>query len=128
MYSEIVEIDFEEALKYRKNAIKEQVSFHNNTNCKWFGIYDADKLISFYCLMINNKSARFKSNYTLNEYRRQGCLNRFIQHAKNYCKENNIHIITLFCTKMSVNSHCKNGMEIIRFNDKNNIYYGRYMI
>jgi len=126
MFSEIREIEFEEVLKYRKIAIKEQVSFHNNNNCKWFGIYDADKLISFYCLMINNKSARFKSNYTLKEYRRQGCLKRFIQHAKDICNKMNIKVITLFCTELSVSSHKREGMEVVRFNDKNNIYYGRY--
>ena len=32
------EIKYEDVLKYRKNAIKEQVSFHNNNKCKWFGI------------------------------------------------------------------------------------------
>lgn len=126
MLSEIKEIQFEDVLKYRKIAVKEQVSFHNNNNCKWYGIYDANKLVSFYCLMMNNKSARFKSNYTLKEYRRQGCLKKFIEHAKYMCMRNNIKIITLFCTELSVRSHNRAGMKILRFNPKNNVYYGRY--
>ena len=128
MFSEIKQINFEDVLKYRKIAIKEQVSFHNNNNCYWFGIFNSQQLISFYCLMINKNSARFKSNYTLKDYRRHGCLARFIEHAKNICKDKNINTMTLFCTESSINSHKKAGMEVLRYNDRNKIYYGRYVL
>ena len=121
----IIKINFED-INFIKEAKKERVTFSNPKNSYWFGIFDKDKLISVYCLVINKNKARFKSNYTLKEYRKKGCLNLFINHAKYICRNNNINEITAFCTPLSVGSHLKNGAILI--SKKNDISFIKYKI
>lgn len=121
----ICRISFDETKQYQKNAKKEHVSFANPKNAMWFGIYDNGILVSFYCLVIKGKSARFKSNYTVEFYRRRGCLQEFIEHAKSICRQNNVHSMTCFCTKMSYGSHIRHGALLI---SAKKTYYVKYSI
>lgn len=115
----ICRIDYNETIPYQKQAKKEHVSFLNNDKCEWYGIYDNGVLVSFYCFMkIDKKKARFKSNYTVLYYRKRGCLQEFIKHAKEKCREYGLSQLNCFATEMSINSHLRNGAFIKNWNSK----------
>ena len=116
-------INFED-INFIKEAKKERVTFDNPKNANWFGIYNDDKLVSVYCLVISKNKARFKSNYTIPAFRKRGCLALFIQHSKIICKKNNIKEITAFCTPLSVNSHLRYGAKLV--SKKNDICFVKY--
>lgn len=120
----IKKISFDDVKGFIKEAKKERVSFDNPKGAYWFGIYEDDKLVSFYCLVVKGKTARFKSNYTAPEYRRRGYLKRFIQHSKKICIKNNIEKMTAFCTPMSINSHLRGGA--VRVSNKEDIIFVKY--
>lgn len=105
----ICRIKFDDVKPYMRMAKKERVSFINNGNARWYGAFVGDKLVSFFCLVINGNKARFKSNYTLPEYRKQGFLQDFIRLAINLCHKNNVVEMSAFCTPLSVMSHLRNG-------------------
>lgn len=105
----VQKISFEDVKPFASAAKKEHVSFENPAGAKWYGIFNGDVLVSFYCIVLKGKSARFKSNYTIPEYRGRGCLQKFIEHAKDLCRMHGITEMTAFCTPLSVRSHIRNG-------------------
>lgn len=121
----IVRISFEDTLPYQRCAKKEHVSFGNPPEAEWYGIYDNGILVSFYCLVCKSKRARFKSNYTVEYYRKRGCLQEFIKHAKMLCKERDVYSMTCFCTEMSYHSHIRHGAQLI---SKKKTYYVKYIL
>lgn len=121
----IVNISFEDTIPYQKMAKKEHVSFGNPINAQWYGIYDDNVLVSFYCLVHKNKKVRFKSNYTVNYFRKRGCLQEFIEHAISICKKIGVISMTCFCTEMSYKSHIRHGAVLV---SKKKTYYVKYNI
>lgn len=93
-------------------AKKERVSFENPDGAEWYAIFKDDEMISFCCVVFHGKSARFKSNWTVPEYRRQGCLQMFIKTALKRCAAKGATQMTAFCTPFSLNSHLRNGAKI----------------
>lgn len=87
---------------------------------EWYGIYEDGELIAFYNFLIMGKNGRFRSNYTRVEWRRQGCLSMFINHAKMLCRERGIMRLTAFCTPMSMGVHLEHGAK--RSSDKFIVY------
>ena len=122
----IHKIDYEAVKPFIKAAKKEHVSFGNPIGAKWYGIYVDGYLVSFYCIVIKGKTARFKSNYTIPEYRGRGCLQAFIEHAKDLCKWRGVKEITAFCTPLSVKSHIRNG-AVMKSQNKN-IAFVKYLL
>jgi len=108
----IQRISFSDVKPFASAAKKERVSFENPIGARWYGIFDGERLVAFYCIVIKGKKARFKSNYTIPEYRCRGCLQVFILHAKDLCKAHGIEELTAFCTPLSVKSHYRNGAVI----------------
>ena len=109
----LVKISFEDVKPFASAAKKERVSFENPYGARWYGlITENGDLVSFYCLVAREKTARFKSNYTIPEFRRKGCLQIFILHAKELCKAHGIREMTAFCTPLSVKSHIRNGAVV----------------
>ena len=102
-------ISFDDVRPFIKLGLKEHVSFANPKGAEWYGIRKDGKLVSIFCLVIRNRSARFKSNYTLEEYRRQGCLGAFIAFSMRQCIRRGIKVMSVFCTPMSVGSHRRMG-------------------
>jgi len=105
----VVKISFQKVQQYKSAAKKERASFENPSAARWYGIFDDDVLVAFYCIVPKGQSARFKSNYTIPEYRGKGCLQKFIEHAKDLCRMHGIKELTAFCTPLSVKSHIRNG-------------------
>lgn len=118
-------ITFEEVKPFAATAKKERVSFENPAEAEWYGIFEDDRLVSFFCLVTKGKTARFKSNYTLPEYRRRGYLQRFIDFAIAECMKRKVHVMTAFCTPLSVKSHLRNGA--IQSSKKGDIAFVRYV-
>lgn len=112
-YNKIVPISFADVEPFIKEAKKEQVSFVNNPFCKWYGMAHDGCLVAFFCLMVKGKVARFKSNYTLPNFRKRGYLGNFILYAKNICANMGIKKMTCFCTKMSVKQHLRAGAVVV---------------
>lgn len=108
----VVKISFQKVQQYKSAAKKERVSFENPAGARWYGIFDEDNLVAFYCIVFRENSARFKSNYTVPEYRGRGCLQKFIEHAKDLCRMCGITEMTAFCTPLSVKSHIRNGAVV----------------
>ena len=109
----IQKISFDDVKPFANAAKKERVSFENPLGARWYGLITLDgDIVSFYCLVPKGKTARFKSNYTIPEYRRRGCLQIFIQHAKELCRVHGVKELTAFCTPLSVNSHIRNGAVV----------------
>ena len=105
----IQRIAFESVKPFAAAAKKERVSFENPAEAEWYGIFDGDKIVSFFCLVVKGKSARFKSNYTLPEYRGRGYLQAFISFAIKECLKRGVSEMTAFCTPLSIKSHLRNG-------------------
>lgn len=122
----IQRIEFEEVMQYISAATKERVSFDNPLRARWYGIHDGDKLVAFYCLVLKGKTARFKSNYTIPEYRGRGCLQKFIEHAKDLCRMHGVKEMTAFCTPLSVNSHIRNGA--VKLSQNKDIAFVKYLL
>ena len=122
----VVKISFMAVKPFIAAAKKESVSFENPVGARWYGIYWDGHLISFYCIVVKGKSARFKSNYTVPEYRGRGCLQKFIEHAKDLCRMSGVREITAFCTPLSVRSHIRNG-AVIQSQNKN-IAFVKYLL
>lgn len=118
-------IQFDDVKAFETAAKKERVSFENPAAAEWYGIFDNEKIVSFCCLVIKGKSARFKSNYTLPNYRGRGYLQRFIDFAISECMRRGVYEMTAFCTPMSVKSHLRNGA--IPKSKKNDITFVRYI-
>lgn len=106
-------------------AKKERVSFENPVEAEWYGIFEDEKLVSFFCLVVKGVSARFKSNYTLPDYRGRGYLQRFIDFAVAECRKRGVCEMTAFCTPMSIKSHLRNGA--IPKSKKNDIVFVKYI-
>lgn len=111
-------IAFDAVKPFVAAAKKESVSFENPIGAKWYGIYWDGHLIAFYCMVFKGRTARFKSNYTVPEYRGRGCLQKFIEHAKDLCRMHGIKELTAFCTPLSVKSHIRNG-AVMQSQNKN---------
>jgi len=122
----VVKISFLAIKPLMAAAKKERVSFENPTGARWYGIFDGDALVSFYCIVLKGKSARFKSNYTIPEYRGKGCLQKFIEHAKDLCRMRGVSEMTAFCTPLSVKSHVRNGAAILSQNK--DIAFVKYLL
>lgn len=108
----IERIEYDDVLPLKSAAHKERVTMENPAGALWYGIKDGEKVVSFYCLVTNKNNARFKSNYTIPEYRRRGYLGEFIDHAKTICREKGIRKMTAFCTPLSIGQHLKHGASI----------------
>ena len=117
-------ISFDDVKPFIRLGVKEHVSFENPKGAEWYGIRDEGKLISIFCLVIKGLNARFKSNYTLREYRGQGCLRTFIAFAIRKCIKRNVSTMSVYCTPMSVNSHRRMGARDIW--QKGNVTFLRY--
>lgn len=102
-------ISFEDVRPFIRLGLKEHVSFANPRGAQWYGIRMDDRLVSIFCLVLKNGNARFKSNYTLEEYRRRGCLQASIEFAVRLCRRRGVKAMTAFCTPMSVGSHRRMG-------------------
>lgn len=122
----IRKINFEDLSDLINKAKKERVSFANPIGAEWFGIYEDEKLVSFYCLVITKDKARFKSNYTVPEYRGRGYLKQFILHAKMTCLRRGVKEITAYCTPLSRNSHIRYGAKIQSI--KKDIVFVKYFL
>lgn len=109
--SGLQKITFNDVQPFITMAKKARVSFENPAEAEWYGIFENDRLVSFFCLVIKGKTARFKSNYTLPEYRRRGYLQRFIDFAIAECMKRKVHVMTAFCTPLSVKSHFRSRNE-----------------
>ncbi len=120
----IKEILFDDVKPFIRQAEKERVSFTNNNNCKWFGVFDENELKSFFCLQFYKGVVRFKSNYTIPEYRGKKSLQLSIEFAIMYLVNRGIKKMTAYCTPMSINSHLRNGAKKIW--EKNGITYVEY--
>lgn len=118
-------IRFDDVKPFSTAAKKERVSFENPAEAEWYGIFEGEKLVSFFCLVVKGKSARFKSNYTLPEYRGKGYLQQFIDFAVAECRARGVYEMTAFCTPMSIKSHLRNG-AIIKSN-KGDITFIKYV-
>lgn len=108
----IRQISFEKVLPFSNEAKREDVLFTNPECSKWYGAFIDDNLISFFCLVIKNKKAKFKSNYTVPEFRRKGIMNAFIKLALKICSEEHLVEMSAICTPLSLNSHLRNGATI----------------
>ena len=106
---EVEPIGFADVKPFARDAMREQVSFANPDGAEWYGIRMDGRLVSFFCLVVGRKSARFKSNYTVPEMRRRGCLAAFIRFAIQRCIRARIPVLTAFCTASSVRSHVAHG-------------------
>ena len=122
---EIQKIRFDDVKPFSAAAKKERVSFENPAEAEWYGIFEDEKLVSFFCLVIKGTSARFKSNYTLPDYRGRGCLQRFIDFAITECRRRGVCVITAFCTPLSLKSHLRNGA--IMSSKKGDIAFVKYV-
>lgn len=122
----IEKIDFQELAGFINKAKKERVSFTNNNNCFWYCIRYENVIKSFYCLQITGVTARFKSNYTVPDFRCNGCLQKFINHAIIKCKERKVKKMTAFCTPLSIQSHIRNGAKVK--SSKGDIKFVEYLI
>ncbi len=113
METNVEPIGFAEALPHRRDAKREQVSFTNPQGAEWYGIRDGGRLISFFCLVAGRggRSARFKSNYTVPDMRRRGCLAASIRFALAWCVQRHIPLLTAFCTASSLRSHVAHGAK-----------------
>ena len=107
--NDVEAIQFSDVMPIVKEAKKHRVTFHNPAGAEWYGIKHDGEVIAVYCLVCNGKSARFKSNYTKEKYRRNGSLSAFIEHSKEECEKRGLKKMTVFCTPMSLGSHLKNG-------------------
>ena len=111
--NDIVKVSFDEIKPFIKDAKKEQVSFVNNQFCHWYGMKHNGTLVAFFCLMVKGGTARFKSNYTVPAYRRNGFLGNFILFSKNVCAIMGVKKMTCFCTKMSLKQHVRAGAIVV---------------
>ena len=111
METNVEPIGFAEVLPHRREAEREQVSFANPDGAEWYGIRDGGRLISFFCLVAGKgeRSARFKSNYTVPDMRRRGCLAASIRFALQWCVRRRVPALTAFCTASSLRSHVAHG-------------------
>lgn len=123
--NEIRKVKFDEIKPFIGKAKKERVSFENPIEAEWYGLFEGEKIIAFFCLVVKGKKARFKSNYTLPEYRGKGSLQRFIDFAVSECVKRGIFEMTAFCTPMSIKSHIRNGA--IPQKKKNDITFVKYV-
>ena len=123
--SDLQKITFDEVKPFAASAKKERVSFENPAEAEWYGIYDEGKLVSFFCLVIKGKNARFKSNYTVPEYRGRGYLQSFIDFAIAECMRRGVYVMTAFCTPLSIKSHLRHGA--IQSSKKSDITFVKYV-
>ena len=106
---------FSEIEPFKRLASKESVTLANPEGAEWYCIRNnAGEIISFFCFVQSGYRARFKSNYTLKNYRGNGCLNAFIDFALNECKKRGIEYMDVFVTEMSKGSHLRHGAKEIR--------------
>ena len=122
---EIQKIQFDDVKPFSAAAKKERVSFENPAAAEWYGIFEDEKLVSFFCLVVKGTSARFKSNYTLPDYRGRGYLQRFIDFSVSECRRRGVYEMTAFCTPLSVKSHLRNGA--IPKSQKGDITFVKYV-
>lgn len=115
----ILKIKYDDVKPFVALGRSEGVAFSKEGG-EWYGIYDDGELIAFYNFLIMGKNGRFRSNYTRVEWRRQGCLSMFINHAKMLCRERGIMRLTAFCTPMSMGVHLEHGAK--RSSDKFIVY------
>ena len=118
-------INFDDVKPFIVKAKKEQVSFENPPGAEWYGIFKDEKLVSFFCLVVKGKTARFKSNYTVPEYRKQGCLQTFIEFSISECIKRGVCEMSAFCTPLSIKSHIQNGAKII--SEKKDVWFIKYI-
>ena len=110
IFSTVEHIDYSQIYEYRNYTKKEDVDIEISIdNVEWYGIKKDGIVVSFYGLKIYGDKARFKGSYTLKDYRKQGCLQSLIEHAKKTAKERGCKTMNLFCTELSKNIHLRNG-------------------
>ena len=114
MLTDVESVSFKELEKFRSDTRREGVRLRDCKGAMWYCIRSDGEIVSFYCLAVATASATFRCNYTVPAFRRQGCLRRFINHAKRKCLELGISNMTVFCSPMSYKSHLREGAEIVR--------------
>lgn len=115
----ILKIKYDDVKPFVALGRSEGVAFSKEGG-EWYGIYEDGELIAFYNFLRLGSGARFRSNYTRVEWRRQGCLSMFINHAKMLCRERDVKRLTAFCTPMSMGVHLEHGAK--RTSDKFIVY------
>ena len=109
-FREIEQCAFGDLAAFRGVAAREHVSMTDSPSQRWFVIRTkGGHVASFYSLAVTGGAARFKANYTVPEFRRMGCLARFIEHAKEICRAEGVKRMTAFCTDKSIGSHLRAG-------------------
>lgn len=93
-------------------AKKESVSFHDDSRCEWYGIRDGGEVVSFTCLMIMGKVARFKSSFTRKEYRGRGMFNALHLFRIRRAISLGCEKATAICTSKSLPTHLVFGARL----------------
>jgi N-acetylglutamate synthase-like GNAT family acetyltransferase len=96
-------------------AKKAGVSMYNPAGAFWLCGEEDGVVFACTCCVINAKtnSARWKSDFTLEEYRGRGTFKRMLQLRLNYCLMMKVKEITAFVRHKNLNLYLARGFKIV---------------
>jgi GNAT superfamily N-acetyltransferase len=104
--------DYEVIKPFKTQCSKERVTLDNPSGSVWIAAFNDDKVIGFVCLVVTKaRSARFKSDYVLPEYRGRGIYGRLFALRMALCGRLGVKKATAFCTPLSLPTYVKNGFQ-----------------
>jgi len=98
--------DFEKDIQPLVNGAKKAgVSMYNPPGAVWFCGEDDGRVYSCGCIVVNDKTkaARWKSDFTLPEYRGRGTYKRMLKLKLLYCMKRQVKKITAFVGPLNLN-------------------------
>ena len=117
---------YDEIMHLKNAAIKEHVEIVDTTNSLWWCAYDSE-YIGCCCATISRNTVRFRGDFVLNVYRRNGAYKKLFNSRLGFILSfSSQKRITAYCTLSSVGIYLKNGFSIVkkkRLKDDTAIYF-----
>ncbi|MCP4749091.1 MAG: GNAT family N-acetyltransferase [Desulfobacteraceae bacterium] len=104
-------VAFDQVKILGKDIKRDGVTLANPPGAIWIGATDDDKIVGVVCIVINSKTktARYKSDFVLKDYRKRGIYRKLFQLRESFVRMKGVKTATAFCSFMSINCYVKYG-------------------
>ena len=128
---EIKIVKFEEIEPLEKLAKRDGVTMANPPGAVWIAATEDGKTMGWVCVVINpkTKSARFKSDLVVEEYRNRRIYQKLFMVRLKYAQMKGAKSATAYCGPLSIRTYLRYGFNTVkRIGNTENIFVKRLFI